>query len=157
FGAQAVLVHGAPRLTADVDVTIDPGASSPSDVLSALSTERIVARAAGFDELLARSRLLPLVHEPSGTPVDVVLMADGIEKAFAAPAVLVDLGGVTVPVLSAEDLVAMKIVAGRRKDREDVAGILEAQGDRLDLARLRRTLADLDGTLEEPRASKRFE
>jgi hypothetical protein len=157
FGAQAVLVHGAPRLTADVDVTIDTGASSSRDAIEALGLQAIVPRATGFDELLANARLLPMVHAPSGIPVDVVLAAGGIEKDFLDRAIVVDLGGVAVPVLSAEDLVATKVVAGRRKDREDVVGILQAQGDRLDLERLRRTLADLDATLDEPRAVARFE
>jgi hypothetical protein len=43
-----------------------------------------------------------------------------------------DVGGSMVPVASAEDLLIMKVLAGRPRDQEDVQGIIDAQGDRLD-------------------------
>jgi predicted nucleotidyltransferase len=53
-----------------------------------------------------------------------VLAGPGLEEQFLARAVLVDIGGVRVPVMSPEDLVVTKILAGRPKDIEDVRGIL---------------------------------
>jgi len=69
----------------------------------------------------------------------------------------VDLSGVLVPVLCVEDLIATKVVAGRRKDREDILGILAQRGAALDVDQLRRVLVAFDEGLEEPRAVARFE
>jgi len=55
--------------------------------------------------------------------------------------------GVTVPVISPEDLVVTKILAGRPKDMDDVDGILSEQLPALDLARCRRFLAMLEEAL----------
>lgn len=157
FGAQAVLAYGMPRLTADVDVTVDAAGRSNQDVLRLLDGIAIRARTGAFDDFLVRSRLLPLVHEPSGMAVDVVLAGSGIEQDFLARAVMVELSGVAVPVLCVEDLIATKVVAGRRKDREDILGILEQGRQSIDLDRLRAILAAFDAGLEEPRATARFE
>jgi Nucleotidyltransferase of unknown function (DUF6036) len=157
FGAQAVLAYGAPRLTADVDVTIEPGKLEPRDILRWLKDADIRARDESFVEALERSRLLPLVHAPSGIAVDVVLASGGIEQDFLARARLLDIGGVSVPVLSVEDLIATKVVAGRRKDREDVLGILREQGARVDRDQLRAVLELFDQSLDEPRAVRAFE
>ena len=70
-----------------------------------------------------------MVHVPSGFPLDLVLASPGLDEEFLARARWLDLGGVEAPVVSVEDLVVMKVLAGRRKDLEDVRGVLAAQGD----------------------------
>src|SRR4029453_5271702 len=55
---------------------------------------------------------------------------------------------VTVPVASAEDVLVMKILAGRAKDRDDAAAILAAN-DGLDLAVVRDTLRLLEQALDQ--------
>ena len=68
-----------------------------------------------------------------------------------------DLSGAQVPLLCVEDLIATKVVAGRRKDQEDVVGILRQQAERLDRKLLYEVLSLIDQSLEEPRALRRFE
>jgi Nucleotidyltransferase of unknown function (DUF6036) len=157
FGAQAVVVHGIPRLTADVDVTVALGSTPAATALAALERTGIVCRAAELRSALEGARLWPMVHAPTGTPIDVVIAGGGIDGDFLSRVTWVHIAGGDVPVLSAEDLIATKALTSRRKDREDILGVLELQGDRLDLERLRRTLDDLDASLEEPRARRRFE
>ena len=157
FGAQAVVVHGIPRLTADIDVSVDLGGNTPAELLAALATEGIVPRAIDFDALVKTARLWPLVHASTRTPIDLVLIGDGIDRVFLGRAQLIDIAGTRVPVLSVEDLIATKVITTRRKDRDDVLGLLSTQGDRLDFERVRTVLRDLDATLDEPRALRRFE
>jgi hypothetical protein len=40
FGAQAVVAYGRPRMTADVDLTVDLAADGIEDLLSVLGTHR---------------------------------------------------------------------------------------------------------------------
>ncbi len=66
-------------------------------------------------------------------------------------------GGVEVPIVSPEDLVAMKILAGRRKDLDDVRGVLLEQAERLDLERTRDVLGALEAALDDARLLRRLD
>jgi hypothetical protein len=144
FGAQAVAAYGRPRLTADVDVTVEPTGAGAGEVIRALDAYGFAPRFVLSAEHLTMARILPMVHVPSGFPLDLVLASPGLDEEFLARARWLDLGGVEAPVVSVEDLVVMKVLAGRRKDLEDVRGVLAVQEDRVDLARVR----DLLGALE---------
>ena len=148
FGAQAAILYGVARLSADVDITLDLGDRSSRDVVDALAAagfELRVADAAGFVEA---TRVLPFVHRASRMPVDVVLAGPGLEDQFFAGTQERVVGEARVPVVSAEDLVAMKVLAGRARDVGDVEAILRVRGDALDLHRIRTTLGLLEAALD---------
>jgi len=148
FGAQAVLVWGRPRTSADVDVTaaIDPSAAR--GFIEHMEAQGFQVRAPDPEGFVDRTRVVPLLHTSSGLPLDVVLAGPGLEQEFLDRAVEVDLGGgVLAPVISAEDLVIGKILAGRSKDLEDVRGIVDQQRARLDLGRIRTVLTALEEAL----------
>jgi hypothetical protein len=148
FGAQAAILYGVARLSADIDVTVDPGGRSSSELVALLGEagfDLAVADAEGFVEA---TRVLPLVHRSSRIPVDVVLAGPGLEEQFFAGARERLVGEARVPVVSPEDLVAMKVLAGRPRDIEDVATILHAHQRDLGVARVRATLRLLEGALD---------
>lgn len=68
-------------------------------------------------------------------PIDLVLAGSGLEDEFLERARELDAGGVVVPVISPEDLVIAKILAGRPKDVADVEGILRERSEDLDRIR----------------------
>ena len=147
FGAQAALVHGAARLTSDVDATVlcDPG-----DVVAltaVLAAHGFALRPAPPD-FIERTRVVPLAHVRTGMQADVVLGGPGLEEMFASRAVVRDLDGVPVPVAMAEDLLAMKILAGRPKDLDDVRALLASNPGRLDLDQTRAVLRELEMALD---------
>jgi hypothetical protein len=147
FGAQAALLYGAARLTADADVTVDLGARPTQELVDALAARGFDLRMPDAD-FIERTRVVPLVHRSTGMPIDVVLAAPGIEELFLARARPRTVDDVTVPVASAEDVLVMKILAGRAKDRDDAAAILAAN-DGLDLAVVRDTLRLLEQALDQ--------
>ena len=55
-----------------------------------------------------------------------------------------------VPVASAEDLIAMKVLGGRPKDLEDVRALLTANAGKLALTPVRTVLAELESALDRP-------
>ena len=61
FGAQAAVTYGRPRLTADVDVTVEPVDDLPA-LLADLKRADIALRLPGFDRVVDQARVLPLVH-----------------------------------------------------------------------------------------------
>jgi hypothetical protein len=157
FGAQAAIAYGRPRMTADVDVTVELEGARPSDLVSELEPHGFELRSPLSEALLAETRLLPLLHAPTGMPLDLVIAAPGIEEEFLARARPIDVGGVEVPMMSVEDLIAVKVLAGRRKDLEDVRGVLIEQRGRVDLARTRDVLAALEDAIGERKLLPRLE
>lgn len=148
FGAQAVALYGIPRLTVDVDATIDSTDAEVEDLLSALTSAGFVSRVSDVRAFARETRVLPVTHVASGTPVDLVMAGPGLEKAFLARARPTDLGGVVIPVIAPEDLITTKILAGRPKDLEDVLGMLRGGGEDLDIATCRDTLRLLEEALD---------
>lgn len=144
FGAQAALLYGVARFTADVDVTVHLRGKDPKALVEALSTAGFQMRVVGED-FIERTRVLPALHTATGIPVDIVLAGPGIEELFLERAEAHDLEGVRVPVACAEDILVMKVLADRPKDIEDVVAILAAHPNDLDLTLVRSTL----GLLEE--------
>jgi hypothetical protein len=147
FGAQAVLLYGGARLTADVDVTVALGRRPVSDLVAAAVREGFATRVADVEAFAARTRVVPLVHESSGLPLDVVLAGPGPEELFLSRCRVESVDGVSVPVAAPEDLLVMKILAGRPKDVDDARAILgRRQG--LDLGVVRDTLRQFEVALE---------
>jgi len=149
FGAQAAIFHGVARLTADVDVTVKLEAHSTQELVVALARRGFALRVSDTDDFVARTRVLPAVHTSTRIPVDVVLAGPGLEEMFLERADTQLVEGVQIPIASAEDLVTMKILAGRPKDLDDVAGLLKAHQGGLDVEQIRATLGLLEEALSQ--------
>ena len=148
FGAQAAILYGSARLSADVDVTVALGQHSVAELvrtLVACGFEERVPEAAAFAE---EHRVLPVVHRPTRMPADVILSGPGLEEGFLARTETRTIEDVAVPVASASDLVVMKILAGRPRDLEDATAVLRAQGDGLDAGHARALLEELERALD---------
>ena len=146
FGAQAAIVWGSPRLSADVDVTADLDPVKVTDYIDTMHRHWFDVI---FDdpEFVDRTRVVPFVHRASRMPLDVVLAGSGLEEEFLQRAIAVDLGGSFIPVISPEDLIITKILAGRAKDIEDIRGVMSERRQSLDIARIRAILRLLEEAL----------
>jgi hypothetical protein len=149
FGAQAAIVHGALRFTEDIDVTADLGDKPTSALVRVLEDNGFSLRVEDVDGFVDKTRVVPLLHEATGFPVDVVLSGPGLEELFFARAQSVDVGGRPVPFASAEDIIVMKVLAGRAKDLEDVVAIVAAQKDKLAVSQIRDTLELIEQALDQ--------
>jgi hypothetical protein len=82
---------------------------------------------------------------PFGVPVDVLVAKTPFEEEAVARSVSIELLGQHVRVVTAEDLVFYKLLAGRPRDRDDVLDVIRAQlagGRPFDWARLKRLAGD---------------
>lgn len=68
FGAQAVVAHGRPRLTADVDVTVELTDAGTGELVALLGRHGFDLRFPLSPEHLQEARLLPMVHAPMDMP-----------------------------------------------------------------------------------------
>jgi len=148
FGAQAAVLYGAARLSADVDVTVALGDRGVGELLAALDADGFEARVPEPAAFAETTRVLPVVHRPTRMPADVVLAGPGLEERFLARVEARVIEDVVVPVASAPDLVVMKVLAGRPQDLEDTIAVLRTQGEGLDAARARATLGELERALD---------
>ena len=157
FGAQAVIIWGRPRLTTDVDVTVEIASGGTASLVSTLTSAGFHLTEDFSDEFVRVTRVLPFSHAATGMALDVVLAGPGLEEQFLDRAQLVDLAGVSVPVISPEDLIVTKTLAGRAKDLEDIRGVIQARGTTLDLNYIRSTLTILESALGQSDLAPAFE
>jgi hypothetical protein len=146
FGAQAAIVYGVARLTADVDVTVGPASEPPDAWLVTLAQHGFQPRISD-PAFVARTRVLPVVHRATAFPVDIVLAGPGLEEEFLRRAVVHSIDGVPVPVVDLADLIALKVLAGRSKDLDDVVALLALHGNAIDDVRVRAVLRLLEQAL----------
>lgn len=146
FGAQAVILHGVPRLSADVDVTLRLDPDEPERFAREMEDGGFTLRVddPGF---VRRTRVMPFVHHRTGMPLDVVLAGSGLEDEFLERATQMDLGAGPVPVIDLEDLLIAKVLAGRPKDVEDAATLWRLHGHTLNGNRIRHVLGLVEAAI----------
>ena len=134
IGGLTRSVGGTTRATQDVDILV---AETDLDVLDALGEELGLYVDHEEARNLRRSGMtrLRLPDFPTGAiRMDVITADHPYYRRVIQRAVTAELpeSGITVPVLTAEDLIVLKALADRPRDRADVVDVLEVQGDNLD-------------------------
>ena len=97
--------------------------------IDAVAANRINRGSASDPVSLLRALAQALRHSASGMPLGVVLAGPGLEEQFLDRVAAVQIGDFTVPVISPEDLVVTKVLAGREKDVGDIRGVLHARAE----------------------------
>ena len=149
IGGLAVALLGRPRVTRDVDAMILLAEGLWPAFLDAGSAFGFVPRQPDTLAFAREARVLLLRHQPTGIDVDIALGCLPFEEEAVARATALQVGGVTVPLPTPEDLVIMKAVAHRERDLLDIDGLLVAHPD-LDLSRVRRWVRAFADALETP-------
>jgi predicted nucleotidyltransferase len=123
IGGQAVLLHGEPRMTRDIDITVGIGTEKIDqilDILGAIGLKPLVDP----DDFTLRTMVLPCQAPGSDIRVDFIFSFSPYELQAMERICLVDMEGIPVKFASAEDLVIHKVFAGRARDMEDVKSVL---------------------------------
>jgi len=118
-GAHALATHGVPRMTVVIDICVRPTAPNSERVWRALV--RFRAPLAGVTSSdFARAGIVFQIGVPPRR-IDLLTAIDGVEFEAAYERRLVHrTGGLSIPVLGREDLIANERAAGRPKDLADV-------------------------------------
>lgn len=146
FGAQAVVSYGAPRFSADVDVTVQLDPDDPARFVRDMEAAGFALRIADPD-FVQHTRVMPFAHVATGMPLDVVLAGSGLEEEFLDRAKTTVIGGTRVPLIDVADLIVGKILAGRPKDAEDARHLWRLHGSGARRRRIRRLLQLLEEAL----------
>ncbi len=149
IGGIAVQWWGEPRLTRDIDISLLTGfgaEAAPVDLLLSAYAPRI----AGARQFALANRVL-LLRSPSGAGIDVSLAALPYEELAISRASLAELmPGLPLRLCSPEDLIVMKLFAGRETDLRDARSVAVRQGERLDWAYVEAQLAGLADLAGDP-------
>lgn len=121
-GASAFPTHGYARMTADIDILIAPTAANARRALEALADTGYDVTDLKPDELLLKKILLR--QYVLATDIHPSVKGARFETIWRNR-VPDEIEGVPVFVASLNDLIRMKRAANRKKDREDLAVLLE--------------------------------
>lgn len=138
IGGQAVLLHGEPRLTQDIDVTLGAGPDRLAEALAACRAAGLTPLPNDLETFVRETFVLPAADTGTGIRIDLIFSTTPYEAQAILRAERVRIGGEDVPIASAEDLVLHKLFAGRPRDLEDVRGVVRRKGNRLDWSYMER-------------------
>ncbi|GHV40776.1 hypothetical protein AGMMS49546_15340 [Spirochaetia bacterium] len=117
-GAYALAAHGYPRTTMDIDFWIKPDAENAEAVFRALKHFGAPTGDISLSDLQTADMVFQIGVAPRR--IDIITSVDGLtfDKAYARSAP-VEIDGITVQVLSVEDMIINKRATGRTKDIAD--------------------------------------
>ena len=147
IGGQAVLFHGEPRLTNDIDITVAAGLEQLDSVLQVAAGSNLEPLV-NPQEFTPKTMVLPCLHRESGIRVDFILSFSPYENEAIERAVEVEVGNSMVRFATAEDLIVHKVLAGRARDLEDVRSII-LKNPEADQPLITRALASLQELLDQ--------
>ena len=133
IGGIGVSLWARPRATLDVDVLVSASLARVPALRGALVKQgvRIVQAEESPDLLMAGLRGLL-----GSIAIDVLVSSNPLVGEILSRRRRKRVGGTTVWVLGAEDLIVLKLQSGRALDLEDARAILVARAGRLDLSLL---------------------
>ena len=150
-GSVASSIYGEPRTTRDVDFIVEVDAASLASLVDALDRSRTYVDEPSPGQSVFAGQVYNLLDTHSGWKADLVVRrARTFSVNEFARRVQRDVLGTAAMVASAEDVLLTKLewsrASGSSRQLEDARGIVKVQGDRLDIAYLRRWAVDLGVT-----------
>jgi predicted nucleotidyltransferase len=143
IGGVAVQCWGQPRLTKDLDLSLLTGFGPEEQFLDEMLQD-FEPRIPDFKEFSLRRRVA-LMKTRDGLGIDVALAGLPFEERVVMRARMLEpVPGVRLRVCGPEDLIILKVFAGRPIDLQDVRGVLVRQAKNVDLKLVERELQELD-------------
>ena len=123
-GAYAMGAHGYPRATSDIDLFVKPTVENSKKVY-----ESLVEFGAAVDELTPETLTKKGIFFQIGVAprrIDILNELEGIDfdKAYESRGI-VEVETMPLPILSRQDLIRNKKIAGRKKDIIDIEALGE--------------------------------
>ena len=135
MGGLAVRAHAIPRPTNDVDITIALTRDSLPNWIEQLEKRGVTVPniyRSGWVDCVAGMPIVKLktyLDPKQSVDIDVFLAESEFQSGILARKVQVEVEGRPIWLISAEDLILLKLIASRPRDLIDVADILFVQVD----------------------------
>ena len=149
-GALALAYYAEPRATIDIDLNLFVPVERFSDVADPLHRLGVSSDDPSVAALVSRDGQARAMWD--STPIDLFFAYDPFHEAAGAARRTVPFADRTIPILSAEHLMACKVVFNRPKDWVDIDSMLSGDPD-LDASEVLRWVGRLTGD-EDPRYNR---
>jgi hypothetical protein len=136
IGGIAAIVHGSDRTTGDIDITILAEIDNLERILE-LFAKGYISMKPNPLAFFQRCLFVPLQHRATKIRVDVAAALSSLERKIIKRSKRLLYSDVEVNVCTIEDLIIMKLVADRTKDRLDVETLIPLNRKKLNLRYLR--------------------
>lgn len=126
IGGYAMVIHGFPRFTHDLDISLGVDIERLSDVLKAVEDDfkTIVKDPVNFAK---DTNVLLLQDIETGIRTDLVFTFIEFERKAIREADIIELNGEKIKSVSVENLIVYKMLSGRERDKEDVEMVLSGR------------------------------
>jgi len=123
-GGYALALHGAPRVTGDLDLYVRPGQDNAERIIAALADFGFASLGLSAGDFTEPRRTVQLGVPPAR--VDIVTSIDGVSwDEVDAGKARGHYGEVPVCFIGREELIANKKAVGRQKDKADIEALGE--------------------------------
>jgi len=146
IGGLAVAMWGEPRGTLDVDISVWVAPGDLENSVAAIAQR--FTTVSDPVKFVAETRVLPIMA--NSVRVDLVFAAIDYERSMLDRTSTKQINGALVPVISVEDLIFMKLVSERPKDRDDASKLLWRFRRTLDREYLEPRLREISEALDAP-------
>ncbi len=124
-GGQAVLLHGEPRFTKDIDITLGVDIEHIEQIRGIAQELKLEPLKGATNAFVKQTRVFPVQDNESGLRVDFIFSFTPYERQAIERITKITLGSTSVCFASVEDTIIHKMFAGRPRDTEDVRGIIK--------------------------------
>ncbi len=153
IGGMAVILRGYDRFTMDLDAIVLDADDRLTELLAALANQGITLRIADGIPFAKRNRIL-LLQTPDGIEIDLSMGVLPFEQMTVERAPVERLSDqLSARIARVEDLLVMKLIALRDRDKDDVKRLLELHPD-VDREAILATVSEFAEALESPETTE---
>ena len=132
IGGLAASMRGRIRATEDLDLILLSNLDEALSLVESLGDRGFSPLLEDYETVARSALLIPIIDRASGIQLDLAIGLSGFEQEVVERADPMILEGQEIFVATPEDLVVLKILAGRPQDLQDVKGIVEIHDEQLD-------------------------
>jgi hypothetical protein len=143
-GGVAVMYHGVPRTTVDIDIILQIDDSKIPDFVEFLNSKGFIASMADFQDAFAENSHSTIFYRNSMLRLDIQGVNSDFDQMTLNRAIIVRLFDTGIKLATAEDTLVNKILFESEQDLRDAFGIFTRNHKNLDFEYIESTCALLN-------------
>ena len=124
IGGQAAIIYREPRFTNDIDISLGVDSESLNNVMEFVNEANLRVLPDNIKEFVEQTGVLPCIDDELGIRTDFIFSNTDYERHAIRRAREININDNKVHYCSLEDMIILKVFAGRPRDIEDVTQIL---------------------------------